>query len=232
VVWRWENQEPFGNSPPDENPSGLGVFAFNLRFPGQYFDRETNTHYNYFRDYDPAIGRYVQSDPIGLLGGPNTYPYALNDPLVLFDALGLKVQFNGYVLNNAYVVSNLFTLNQAIVNQGIPDECFILNVTGGDRYRDRSGRHRSVTNNQVIRNSDPNSPHLVQRGARAVDLKIINVANQRCRCVPSLTTDIFDRALGGTDFNPASTRRDYADGHIHLNLPPSQRFIQYPPVNP
>jgi RHS repeat-associated protein len=44
----------------------------NLRFPGQYFDGETNTHQNYFRDYDPAIGRYVQSDPIGLRGGGST----------------------------------------------------------------------------------------------------------------------------------------------------------------
>jgi uncharacterized protein RhaS with RHS repeats len=41
LVWRWENQEPFGNSPPEENPSGLGSFDFNLRFPGQYFDKSS-----------------------------------------------------------------------------------------------------------------------------------------------------------------------------------------------
>ena len=40
-------------------------FVYNLRFPGQYFDQETDLHYNYFRDYDPATGRYVQSDPTG-----------------------------------------------------------------------------------------------------------------------------------------------------------------------
>ena len=66
AVWTWANDDPFGNNAPNENPSSLGTFTCNLRLPGQYFDKETNTHYNYFRDYDPAIGRYVQSDPIGL----------------------------------------------------------------------------------------------------------------------------------------------------------------------
>ena len=45
------------------------MFAFNLRFPGQYLDTETGLHYNYFRDYEPVVGRYVESDPIGLRGG-------------------------------------------------------------------------------------------------------------------------------------------------------------------
>ncbi len=72
-VWRWDNVDPFGANPPNENPAGLGAFKYALRFPGQYYDAETRTHYNYFRDYDPSIGRYEQSDPIGLAGGFNTY---------------------------------------------------------------------------------------------------------------------------------------------------------------
>ncbi|WP_301100251.1 Ig-like domain-containing protein, partial [Propionivibrio sp.] len=66
VVWRNILGEPFGVSPPEEDPDGDGKnFTLNLRFPGQYYDRETNTHYNYYRDYNPETGRYLQSDPIG-----------------------------------------------------------------------------------------------------------------------------------------------------------------------
>lgn len=63
----------------------------NLRFPGQYFDKETGLHYNFHRDYDPRTGRYIESDPIGLDGGLNTYAYALANPLRYIDKFGLAV---------------------------------------------------------------------------------------------------------------------------------------------
>jgi RHS repeat-associated protein len=89
AVWRWDQQEPFAANVPDENPSGLGAFDFPLRFPGQYADKETNLFYNYFRDYDPSIGRYSTSDPIGLQGGINRYAYVVANPLLFSDELGL-----------------------------------------------------------------------------------------------------------------------------------------------
>ncbi len=72
-----------------ESERASATFAFNLRFPGQYYDAETGLHYNYFRDYDPSVGRYVESDPIGLKGGINTFSYVDNSPTSKKDALGL-----------------------------------------------------------------------------------------------------------------------------------------------
>lgn len=89
VVWRWDLTDPFGLGYPTENPSGQEVFTYNQRFPGQYYDWETNLFHNGFRDYDAQTGRYIESDPIGLLGGINTYVYVDNQPTLQTDPLGL-----------------------------------------------------------------------------------------------------------------------------------------------
>ncbi|MHA6882516.1 RHS repeat-associated core domain-containing protein, partial [Ralstonia pseudosolanacearum] len=90
MVWRWDQADPFGATLPDENPTSLGTFTYNLRFPGQVYDQETGKHYNANRDYDPAGGRYVQSDPIGLNGGQwSTYAYVDGRPLTVSDTTGL-----------------------------------------------------------------------------------------------------------------------------------------------
>jgi len=90
IVWRWDS-DPFGTVQVNEDPDGdAASFVYNLRFPGQYFDSETGLHYNYFRDYDPYTARYLQSDPIGLNGGVNTYRYGYANPTKYIDAYGLS----------------------------------------------------------------------------------------------------------------------------------------------
>jgi len=81
----WRNPRPVRR-----RASGRSV-AYNLRFPGQIFDGQAGLHYNYYRDYDPAAGRYVESDPIGLGGGINTFVYVIDDPLGFLDAFGLDL---------------------------------------------------------------------------------------------------------------------------------------------
>ena len=61
-----------------------------LRFPGQYYDAATKLHYNYYRDYDPTTGRYIESDPIGLEGEINAYAYVNNNPIASSDFSGLS----------------------------------------------------------------------------------------------------------------------------------------------
>src|SRR5262249_27860507 len=72
------------------NPQRAGTFTYNLRFPGQIFMGPAGLHQNYFRDYDPATGRYIESDPIGLAGRSySTYAYARGNLLTYVDALGM-----------------------------------------------------------------------------------------------------------------------------------------------
>jgi RHS repeat-associated protein len=83
-VWEWDHK-PFG----DTEPLTADGFTYDLRFPGQIHDQESGLNYNMARDYDSKLGRYVQSDPIGLAGGVNTYGYVGQNPLWGSDRLGL-----------------------------------------------------------------------------------------------------------------------------------------------
>ncbi|TXH77512.1 MAG: RHS repeat-associated core domain-containing protein [Lysobacteraceae bacterium] len=102
AVWRWDlTDEAFGASAPNQDPDADGVaFVLDLRLPGQRYDAASELNENYFRDYDPTTGRYVQSDPIGLGGGLSTYGYANANasPMAYSDPEGLAA---GYLARRA-----------------------------------------------------------------------------------------------------------------------------------
>ena len=84
-VWAWA-PDSFGNGTP------TGSATVNLRMPGQYFDAESGIFYNWNRYYNPEIGRYISSDPIGLEGGMNTFLYAGANPVMAMDQEGLMTR--------------------------------------------------------------------------------------------------------------------------------------------
>lgn len=122
IVWSWGSTEPFGQSQANPNPSGLGAFIYNPRFPGQVADPESGWFYNWHRDYNPALGRYVQSDPFGLNGGIGTYSYVEGSPLALIDSLGLE-PFPGSIMTQGLPAGVADAL--AIGNRAPPDAAAI-----------------------------------------------------------------------------------------------------------
>ena len=120
IVWQ-ADYTPFGlrtlvNSTADND----------LGFPGQILDEESSFYYNYFRDYDPGLGRYIQSDPIGLQGGVNTFAYVRGNPILRYDPHGLvdyvnaAISTGGIIFGGAEAAAGGFgiVVNSALVGTG------------------------------------------------------------------------------------------------------------------
>lgn len=115
VAWQWaysafgDEQPTIGakrftseTTTPTTGATSIPEVTFNLRYPGQYFDKETKLHYNYFRTYAPSTGRYTQGDPIGLDGGWNRFGYVGGNPLLFVDPEGLRSARPAAPGGNAY----------------------------------------------------------------------------------------------------------------------------------
>ncbi|HBO0850470.1 TPA: RHS repeat protein, partial [Pseudomonas aeruginosa] len=100
IAWQWQS-DAFGHG----EALSQGSTQVNLRFPGQYYDAESGLHYNYFRDYDPETGRYVESDPVETLR-------KLNNPEMTFLNSGESVLQatpyweHGFTPNHNYTYSD------------------------------------------------------------------------------------------------------------------------------
>jgi RHS repeat-associated protein len=89
IVWRARYQA-YGTTAVNNDVDSDGVaITYNQRFPGQYADVESGLFYNYFRNYDPVVGRFVQDDPLGLVAGNNLYAYVGSNPFGYVDPYGL-----------------------------------------------------------------------------------------------------------------------------------------------
>jgi RHS repeat-associated protein len=114
--------DPFG-----EEVVITGLAAMQMRFPGQYADEETGFSYNYFRNYDPNLGRYIQSDPIGLLGGINLYSYTDGNPVTRIDRRGLAIETVWDAANVAIDVASLgYNLDQGNYGEATLDALSLI----------------------------------------------------------------------------------------------------------
>ncbi len=146
AIWEWSNKsEVFGNQIPRADPDGDGVaFGLALRFPGQQATAASGMLYNYQREYDPVVGRYSQSDPIGLGGGVSTYTYAIGNTISHVDPLGLKDSQPGVTVTEtgAYTVDWRYYVNRTLEALGFPG-AFVAGASdfGGQYANQRSATH-------------------------------------------------------------------------------------------
>jgi RHS repeat-associated protein len=153
TVWRNDNTEPFGDSPPDENPSGLGVFEFPFRFDGTYADKETGLLQNWRRELDKSRGQYLQSDPLGLRAGMNTYTHLLGNPLSYTDLEGLLVQLLCRPVTGLPIKSHCFVW----VTCPAEGWDFTLSLFGNAPYINSTGYKRISTSRDPTNQDNPNS---------------------------------------------------------------------------
>lgn len=191
IVWSWVDADPFGMTPPSEAPAGGTSFSFNMRFPGQYFDRETALHYNYFRDYDPSTGRYVQSDPLGLVAGINTYAYVGNSPLNAYDPDGLQM----------IIVDRSPPPGAFSTPSGVGSGVIATGMDGSDRNRSRGSaaeaRSRESSRAPTCAPDQKDPCEEIRKKIRDIEQKLASKERQMARNQYDLYNRAYDTNPGG-----------------------------------
>ncbi|HZF30250.1 MAG TPA: RHS repeat-associated core domain-containing protein, partial [Gammaproteobacteria bacterium] len=220
IVWRWDS-EPYGATEADEDPDeDSNGFTYNLRFPGQYFDDETGLHYNYFRDYDAVTGRYVESDPIGLSGGVNTYAYGAGNPVGNIDPSGLDCVSAGGLTTCRYPGGPAFTLPTP---PGFPARISASNRQLYHHYdvaREIGCARPQDVMQALIDNPTPGTPNPASLGGTRNNAPALIFRHNLVRSY--LTSDLNTGALivvnltgPGSAFHPGYVARTVRDGVAH-----------------
>jgi len=182
---------------------------------------EFGLYYFGARYYDPELGRFTQVDPLwGKYPGWSPYVYALDNPLKYVDPDGNKiVDPQKHYIGNTGLVSVVKRYDAAIARVlGVPSSEFELVISGGDRYVDEHGDIRSRTTREIVDESDPKSPHLVERGARAVDISGKESDQRLTEKVLKGAMNIVNRGEGKeSPINQITIYTD-SDGHIHISI--------------
>jgi RHS repeat-associated protein len=198
-MWTWFS-DPFGTDAANSNPAGIGSFAYNLRFPGQIFHGPAGLHQNYFRDFDPATGRYIESDPIGLFGGINTYAYVGASPLQHADLTGLAtaVFYSRGIDGNPFGHLAVATTGAGIYSFGTPDPY-------GGSVKDYLARQLSERPVEVVilPNTTPEQEALIRASMIKNHKKDYGVITNNCaQAVSNALTDAD--VLPATEYGPPS----------------------------
>ncbi|WP_159104355.1 RHS repeat domain-containing protein [Sneathiella glossodoripedis] len=211
VVWD-ASFLPFG-----EEDSILGSAVNDNRFPGQRLSPETGLHYNYWRDYDPTTGRYLQSDPIGLAGGINTYGYVHGNPVNYVNPDG-KIALETVVVVGGGAI---------IVGEAIRQHC--LKTKCGQRMADSLQGLVDELNTLLNESSDDDQDEEVaQCPPLQDDLLGDNVkegsGNRKVSDLPGgqeAADELFDKLTGGTG-KPDPNNPDHSVGENGVRKRPGK----------
>lgn len=185
TVWSWQS-DAYGTTMANEDPRNTGTkTTAPLRFPGQYFDQETGFHYNYFRTYIPDLGRYSQSDPIGLEGGWNTFVYVEGNPVRWSDAFGLEGSCESCV--DRCLRNNYGHLRDYAWGFVIPTTPAVIASSFADFVVDKGGKEANRRHFQDVNKDHPSNP-FTKAGNRGSRLSFgVNVLKSTKNATTGLT---------------------------------------------